>query len=217
MGARLLGLRAEEIENDVVARLRIDGLFLDRLHAEAQIPIIYVSHNIDEVCRLCDQLVVMEGGRVAASGPLQDVLVKLDVPVLGGDNAGSVIEGSVASYDADDDLAGLDFSGGRLWVPGNVGPEGAGLRLRIQASDVSLCRSRPEHSTILNILPASVEAIQAGDGASMLVRLLIGEDRIVARVTRRSIRELGLREGESLFAQIKSVAVRTATGCAPSR
>jgi molybdate transport system ATP-binding protein len=190
--------------------------FLDRLHAEAQIPIVYVSHNIDEVCRLCDHLVVMEAGQVAASGPLQDVLVELDVPVLGGDNAGSVIEGTIASYDADDDLACLAFSGGRLWVPGNVGPEGANLRLRIQASDVSLCRSRPEQSTILNILPADVEAIRSGGGASTLVRLRIGDDRIVARVTRRSVRELELRDGESLFAQIKSVAVRNASGRAPS-
>ncbi len=191
--------------------------FLDRLHAEAQIPIIYVSHNVDEVCRLCDHLVVMDAGSVVASGPLQDVLVKLDVPVLGGSNAGSVIEGTVADYDSDDDLACLEFSGGRLWVPGDVGPSGANLRLRIQASDVSLCRSRPEHSTILNILPADVEAIQSGDGAAMLVRLRLGNDRIVARVTRRSIRELGLGVGESLFAQIKSVAVKTATGRVPSR
>lgn len=191
--------------------------FLDRLHAEAQIPIIYVSHNVDEVCRLCDYLAVMEAGRVAASGSLQDVLVKLDVPALGGSNAGSVIEGSVTDYDRDDDLACLEFSGGRLWVPGDVGPERATLRLRIQANDVSLCRSRPEHSTILNILPATVEAIQDGGGASMLVRLRLGDDRIIARVTRRSIRELGLREGEPLFAQIKSVAVRAASGRAPSR
>ncbi len=191
--------------------------FLDRLHAEAQIPIIYVSHNIDEVCRLCDHLAVMEAGSVVASGPLQDVLVQLDVPALGGSNAGSVIEGTVASHDSDDHLTCLEFSGGHLWVPGDVGPEGAHLRLRIQASDVSLCRSRPEHSTILNILPARVEAIQPGDGAAMLIRLLLGDDRIVARVTRRSIRELGLREGESLFAQIKSVAVRAAAGRVPSR
>ncbi len=190
--------------------------FLDRLHAEAQIPIIYVSHNIDEVCRLCDHLVALDAGRVAASGPLQDVLVKLDVPVLGGSNAGSVIEGTVTSYDSDDDLARLEFSGGGLWVPGNVGSAGTNLRLRVQASDVSLCRSRPEQSTILNILPAEVEAIQSGDGGSMLVRLLIGSERVVARVTRRSIRELGLREGESVFAQIKSVAVKTAAGRVPS-
>ncbi|MBT8081422.1 MAG: molybdenum ABC transporter ATP-binding protein [Gammaproteobacteria bacterium] len=190
--------------------------FLDRLHAEAQIPIIYVSHNIDEVCRLCDHLVVMEEGGVAASGPLRDVLVQLDIPVLGGSNAGSVIEGRVDSYDTEDDLTCLRFSGGQLWVPGEAGPKGAGLRLRIQASDVSLCRARPEQSTILNILPAKVEAIQPGDGAAMLVRLLVGDDRIVARVTRRSIRELGLSEGESLFAQIKSVAVRTAAGLVPS-
>lgn len=190
--------------------------FLDRLHAEAQIPIIYVSHNIDEVSRLCDHLVVMEAGRVSASGPLQKVLVELDIPVLGGSNAGSVIDGTVENYDRDDHLACLAFSGGRLWVPGDVGPAGANLRLRIQASDVSLCRSRPEHSTILNILPVDVEVIQAGDGASMLVRLRIGDDRIVARVTRRSIRELDLREGETLFAQIKSVAVKTAAGYVPS-
>jgi molybdate transport system ATP-binding protein len=189
--------------------------FLDRLHAEAQIPIIYVSHNIDEVCRLCDHLVALDAGRVAASGALQDVLVELDVPVLGGSNAGSVIEGTVAGYDSDDDLARLEFSGGSLWVPGNVGPTGANLRLRIQASDVSLCRSQPAQSTILNILPAEVEAIQAGDGASTLVRLLVGSERLVARVTRRSIRELGLTEGESLFAQIKSVAVKTAADRVP--
>ena len=182
--------------------------FLDRLHAKAQIPIIYVSHNIDEVCRLCDHLVVMDAGGVTASGPLQDVLVQLDIPVLGGSNAGSVIEGTVSGYDSEDDLSCLEFSGGRLWVPGAAGAQADTVRLRIQASDVSLCRSRPEQSTILNILPATVDAIQSVESASILVRLLMGKDRIVARVTRRSIRELDLREGESLFAQIKSVAVR---------
>jgi molybdate transport system ATP-binding protein len=186
--------------------------FLERLHAEARIPIIYVSHNIEEICRLCDHLVVMEAGRVLASGELQDVLVQLDIPVLGGDNAGSIIDGVIARYDGDDDLTCLEFSGGRLWVPGHVGAEGAALRLRTQASDISLCRSRPEQSTILNILPAEIEAIQPGQGPTILVRLRLGEDRIVARVTRRSIRELGLQEGESLFAQVKSVAVRAAAG-----
>ena len=183
--------------------------FLDRLHVESQVPIIYVSHNIDEVCRLCDHLVVIESGRVVADGELQDVLVRMDIPALGGDQSGSVIEGTAREHDKVDDLTRLAFSGGDLWVPGRAAEEGSPLRLRIRASDVSLCRSMPEQSTILNILPAVVEAIQPGNGPSMLVRLVLGEDRIVARVTRRSIRELGLQPGVEMFAQIKSVAVRS--------
>jgi molybdate transport system ATP-binding protein len=182
--------------------------FLDRLHAESEIPIIYVSHNIDEVCRLCDHLVVVDDGHVVASGELQDVLVRLDVSALDGDHAGSVIEGNASIYDESDDLTRLEFSGGQLWVPGHAGSNGSPLRLRIRASDVSLCRDRPEHSTILNILPASVEAIQEDDGPSMLVRLVLGNDRILARVTKRSIRELELKAGDNVFAQIKSVAIR---------
>jgi molybdate transport system ATP-binding protein len=183
--------------------------FLDRLHVESQVPIIYVSHNIDEVCRLCDHLVVIESGRVVADGELQDVLVRMDIPALGGDQSGSVIEGIAREHDAGDDLTRLAFSGGDLWVPGRAAEEESSLRLRIRASDVSLCRSMPEQSTILNILPVVVEAIQPGDGPSMLVRLKLGDDRIVARVTRRSIRELGLQVSDQVFAQIKSVAVRS--------
>ena len=182
--------------------------FLDRLRTEAEVPIIYVSHNIDEICRLCDYLVVLDDGRVVADGALQSVLVRMDVPLLSGEQAGSVIQGTARAYDENDDLTCLHFSGGNLWVPGKANVDGAILRLRIRANDVSLCRTKPEQSTILNIVPAIVEAIQPDQGPSMLVRLVLGADRIVARVTRRSIRELDLQEGEEVFAQIKSVAVR---------
>jgi molybdate transport system ATP-binding protein len=184
--------------------------FLDRLHAEAEVPIIYVSHNIDEVGRLCDYLVVMDEGRVVADGDLQSVLVRMDVPSLGGAQAGSVIQGKAQAYDESDDLTRLRFSGGDLWVPGKAELNGATLRLRIRANDVSLCRTMPEQSTILNIVPAIVETMQADSGPSILVRLVLGSDRIVARVTRRSARELDLKEGDEVYAQIKSVAVRTA-------
>lgn len=182
--------------------------FLDRLHTDTEIPIIYVSHNIDEVCRLCDHLVVIDDGRVAGDGELQDVLVRMDIPALDGDHAGSVIEGSAGQYDANDELTRLEFSGGDLWLPGRAAADGSSLRLRIRAGDVSLCRKRPEQSTILNILPAQVEAIQPGGGPSVLVRLILGDDRILARVTKRSVRELRLQTGDDVFAQIKSVAVR---------
>jgi molybdate transport system ATP-binding protein len=183
--------------------------FLERLHAEWSIPVIYVSHNIDEICRLCDHLLVIEEGRVAAAGELQDVLMRTDLPVLSGQEAGAVIEGTVADYADEDKLLCLSTSAGELWVPGDERPPGSPLRLRVRANDVSLCRSRPQQSTILNILPATVEAIQHEAGASDLVRLRIGSDRLLARVTRRSIREIGITEGDELFAQIKSVAVRS--------
>jgi len=182
--------------------------FLDRLHAEAEVPIVYVSHNIDEICRLCDHLLVMDAGRVVADGSLQSVLVQMDIPALGGQQAGSVIQGNVRDYDEGDDLTHLQFSGGELWVPGKAKIDGSPLRLRIRANDVSLCRARPLQSTILNIVPAVVEEIQPDRGPSTLVRLVLGQDRIVARVTRRSIRELKLKTGDAIFAQIKSVAVK---------
>ena len=183
--------------------------FLDRLHADGEVPIVYVSHNIDEVCRLCDHLVVIDGGRALAHGELQSVLVRTELPILAGEEAGSVIQGTVDLYDSKDDLTQLHFSGGKLWVRGQAGPQGEKLRLRIRANDVSLCHNEPESSTILNIVPAIIEQIQDDAGPSALVRLQLGSDRIIARVTRRSVRELQLAEGEQLFAQIKSVAVRT--------
>jgi molybdate transport system ATP-binding protein len=182
--------------------------YLDRLHTEGGVPIIYVSHNIDEVSRLCDHLVVMENGRVAADGELRSVLVRTDLPILAGEEAGSVIQGAIESYDENDDLTRLVCSGGTLWVPGNAGEKGATVRLRMRASDISLCRTKPDSSTILNILPAVVDAIQSGTGPSAFVRLKIGDDAVVAIVTRRSIRELALQQGDEVYAQIKSVAVR---------
>jgi len=182
--------------------------YLDRLHAGAEVPVIYVSHNLEEVCRLCDHLVVIDGGAVAADGPLQSVLVGLGSPMLGAGQAGSIIEGTVSACDVDDQLMQLEFSGGTLWIPGTAESPGTALRLRIRATDVSLCRTRPEATTILNVLPATVESIEPGGGPSALVRLVLGRDRILARVTRRSIRELSIVEGDELYAQIKSVAVR---------
>ena len=183
--------------------------FLDRLHTELSIPILYVSHNIEEVCRLCDHLVVMDRGRILAAGEIQSVLVDLDLPMLGGDEAGSVISGTVEAYDADYDLTRLTFSGGSLLIPGRFGDVQSALRLRIRANDVSLCRSRPDDSSILNIIPITVDEIHTVQGPYALVRLRAGDDFLMARLTRRSCDELRLKSGDELFAQIKSAAVRS--------
>jgi molybdate transport system ATP-binding protein len=182
--------------------------FLERLHSESSIPIIYVSHNIDEICRLCDHLLVMDGGRLVADGPLQDVLMRTDLPLLSGNEAGSVVMATVADFDHEHAILRLESGAGELWVPGARREPGTRLRLRIRANDVSLCRSRPAESTILNVLPAKIDAIGEDDTASVLLRLTAGGETLLARVTRKSAADLQLRAGDNVFAQIKSVAVR---------
>ena len=169
--------------------------FLDRLHANLELPIIYVSHSIDEVTRLCDHLVVMDRCRIVANGNLQRVLLQTDLPGLGGEEAGAVIQARVADYDSNFGLTRVAFDGGEMWISGRHDAD-IELRLRIRANDVSLCRERPSETTIVNVLPGTIEAIHADSDASDLVHLGLGNERILARVTRRSRTELGLRSGD---------------------
>ena len=188
-------------------RRRNDVLpYLDRLHAESLVPIIYVSHNIDEICRLSDHLLVLDSGKVIAEGGLQDTLSRTDLPQLRGRNAGAVVEATQSRYDDEFDLTLFGFSGGELWAPGRY--DSSSVRLRISASDISLSRVPAESSTILNILAATIEATTSESAATELVRLRLGNDILLARITRRSLQQLGLQVGDKVFAQIKSVTVR---------
>jgi molybdate transport system ATP-binding protein len=182
--------------------------FLDRLHAESSTPIIYVSHNIEEICRLCDHLMILDNGQVVASGELQSVLVRLDIPTLAGEEAGSVIAGTIAEYDAQYDLTSVSCSAGQLWLPGNLGTITQKLRLRIRANDISLNRDRPTRSSILNLLEVVIEDIQDTPGPTQLVRIVAGQERLIARITRRSREELNLQPGDTVIAQVKAAAVR---------
>ena len=190
--------------------------FLERLHAELAVPIIYVSHSIDEICRLCDQLIVMHDGRALANGGLQSVLLRTDLPGIGGEEAGVVVDAVAVDVDEGFEMTRVRTSGGDFLVAGRHASDSR-LRLRIKASDVSLCRNRPHDTTILNILPARVEAVDEECGSTELVRLRFGADHLVARVTRRSRSELRIEPGDEVLAQVKSVAVRQAfTVRAPS-
>ena len=160
--------------------------YLDRLHAETEVPVIYVSHNLDEVSRLCDHLVHLASGRVVSSGDLRSVLVDVDTPLAVGDHASSIIEGNAVDIDEEYGLARVAFSGGELWVPAVQMKVGKVFRLRVRASDVSLCRTKPDDSTILNILPARIETIRDDAAGSALVRLVLGSDYLLARITRPS-------------------------------
>ncbi|MFQ6007311.1 MAG: molybdenum ABC transporter ATP-binding protein, partial [Woeseia sp.] len=183
--------------------------FLERLHSDSSIPIVYVSHDIGEISVLCDQLLVLQQGRMIADGDLQTVLMRTDLPILRGEEAGSVVIARAGNYDAEYDLSSVTFSGGDLLISGRHDP-GIELRVRVRANDVSMCRTMPGDTTIQNILPAVIEAIDADSQATVLVHLRLGSDRLAARITRRSSTALQLEVGDEVFAQIKAVAVRQA-------
>ncbi len=189
-------------------RRRKDELlpYFDRLHDELSVPVVYVSHDIEEIGRLCDHLVVLDGGQVTADGSLFDVLSRTDVSPLSGRNAGVVLW--AAPVDHEDGLTRFDFGDGDIWVPGEFAVGTRLLRLRIAANDVSIARERPSQSTILNVLRATVEEIHPVDAARALVRLAVGNQDLLAQVTNRSIARLGLATGDRVFAQLKSVTVR---------
>lgn len=182
--------------------------YLRRLHDELDIPILYVTHSPDEVARLADHLVFLDQGTVLAHGPLSEMLARLDLPTAHGEEAGTVIEAVVSEHDAHDHLDRLTFSGGDIWVAELGTPTRGSVRIRIPARDVSLATRDLTGSSILNRLPATITAMADADTpAHLLVRLDAAGTPLMARITRRSWRELELRVGSPIWAQIKSAAL----------
>lgn len=182
--------------------------YLERLRDETRLPILYVSHSVSEVARLATTLVLVQGGQVCRSGPVQEVLSDpAAAPALGLREAGALVEARVAGQDADG-LTRLDTEGGPLWLPRLDAAPGTPLRLRILAQDVMLSLERPQGVSALNILPTRVVALREGAGPGALVQLEAGRDlRLLARVTQRSVRALDLVPGKRVHAVLKAVSV----------
>jgi molybdate transport system ATP-binding protein len=183
---------------------------LERLNAVSGIPIVYVSHAIAEVARLADHLVLMEAGRVAAAGPVDELLRRLDLPLPPGEEAGVVLPGRIAERDAQWQLARIDVPGTAFWTRDPGLAPGAGVRLRVLARDVSLSLEPQPASSIVNQVPVFVEELAADvDPSQVLVRVRTqsGHTTILARVTRRSARLLALEAGKPAWAMVKSVAL----------
>lgn len=182
--------------------------YLERLHTELDIPVLYVSHSPDEVARLADHLVLLDEGRAIAQGELRETLARLDLPTAFSEDAGVVIDAEVAEHDLQYHLTRLIFPGGEVLVSRRPEAPGQRLRFRVHARDVSLALERAEGSSITNLLAARVEAVvTAGTPAHVLVRLDAGGTPLLARITRRSADQLAIVPGQALWAQIKTVAL----------
>lgn len=188
--------------------------WLERLHSALQLPVVYVTHSPEELVRLADQVVLLDAGRVMARGPVADLLTRLDLPLAHGDAAAALVEAGVSDATPDPFMCRLDFAGGHLVLPQTrtpALPAGTRVRVRIQARDVSLSLQMPQETSVLNILPATVEDLAEDGPGQVLVGLRLGgpdhSTRLLSRISLLSARKLAITPGQAVFAQIKGVAM----------
>ncbi|QKT03334.1 molybdenum ABC transporter ATP-binding protein [Ectothiorhodospiraceae bacterium 2226] len=182
--------------------------YLERLHDELSIPMVYVSHAPEEVARLADHMVVLERGRVQAAGPALEILARLDLTLAHAPDATTVLRARVAGHDERFHLTYLDTGAGRFTVPRRPLAPGQVVRLAIHARDVSLALGHATDTTIQNIVAAEVvEVAPDSEPAQVMVRLAAGGETLLARITRRACETLDIAPGRRVYAQIKSVAL----------
>jgi len=195
--------------------------YIERLSADFALPVLYVSHAVDEVVRLADTLVLMDDGRVIAQGLVPDLMGRLDLaPYTGRYEAGAVLCAQVAGHDDAMGLTHLNLMGHTLYTPRVSVEVGETVRLRIRARDVALALTPPQQTSILNQLPVRVREIVTGDGSHAEVALTVSptdghgldhsdtkDQSVLARITRKSLHDLDLHPGSDAFVLIKAVAI----------
>ncbi len=184
--------------------------YLERLAAEIKLPILYVSHSLDEVLRLADHLLLLDQGRAVMQGPLEAVWGSPQMrPWFSAEDLSTVLNARLSCQHAQWQLSQLSLGEGlNLWVRRIEVPNGTSVRLRIRANDISIVRTRPHDSSIRNILPAIIEALQPDDSGHLMgVQLRIGAHRLWAHITLWAASELALQPGDRVFAQIKGISL----------
>jgi molybdate transport system ATP-binding protein len=181
--------------------------YLERLHDELDMPVLYVSHAPDEVARLADHLVLLDAGRVTASGPTRELMTRLDLPLAHGDAAAAVLDAVVSAVEPGWHMSHAEFSGGSISLLNPSLQVGQRVRVRIQARDVSLTLERQTGTSVQNIFAATVTALSADSPGQVMVGLDAGGSALLARITQKSADALQLQPGSRVFAQVKGVAV----------
>lgn len=186
--------------------------YLEHLHRELAMPIVYVTHAMDEAARLADHLVLLREGQLEAAGPLGELMARTDLSLSRQDEAGVVIDAEVAEHDTQHGLTHIGRQGAMLWVGGAQAQPGERVRARVLARDVSVTRQPPGETSILNVLPVVLESVQR-ERTTALLRLRVSSSppelawTLLARITSKSCDALALQPGDALHAQIKGVAL----------
>jgi len=181
--------------------------FLDKLHEELSIPMLYVSHSMDEVSRLCDYILVMEQGKVVFNGDIHNALTSPQSPLATLDDAAAILEGVVSKQEKDFQLSTVHTSNGTSLQVQGVLPLGKKVRLRVRANDVSLSKAAVRDGSILNTTEGTVVEVMEEKGASVLLHVNINNDIVLSRISRKSYKRLELALGQNIYLQIKNVSI----------
>ena len=180
--------------------------YLEALHLQLDIPVIYVSHSPEEVARLADHIVQLGNGRVIGSGPAMEVFPRLELPFTQEEAAFTLLAGTLRAQDEHDHLSQVEIGGHLLWVRRIDKPVGSPVRLRLLARDISLALAAAQDSSILNTLATEIAGMEETAPGRMLVKLNLGSTTLLSRITTRSARALKLQLGQRVYAQIKGIA-----------
>jgi len=181
--------------------------YLQRLRASLDLPFLYVSHDIEEVSQIADYLLLLENGRIEAQGSMLELCSRLDTRLSHEEQAAAIVVGTLQAQDTQFGLSEIQIAGQTLYINHIEAAPGQQRRLRIPARDVSICKTRPLDSSILNIVAVEVHEIEKTNGSRLLLRLALGDQYLLARITRKSASMLALKRGDQVFAQIKSAAM----------
>ena len=181
--------------------------YIEKLHETLSIPILYVSHSIEEVAHLADQMVLLSNGRVQGSGAISEMLTNLSLPLAKYDNAVSIIEAIVAKHDENYHLTYLRFDGGEILLPREDLSIGKSVRVAVHARAISLVLHVSKHTSILNVIPVIVKEVSTLNKAQVLVRLMAANTLLLARITLKSATVMEIKPGASLYAQVKTVSL----------
>ena len=183
--------------------------YLEALRDQLAIPMVYVSHQFDEVLRLATHVVLLEAGRVLAQGAVNEVSLRPELQsVVGPDLVGAVLEGVVVRLDPDSGSADLAVGTGTLQVSLRDAPLGSRVRLQLLARDVILATQPVQGLSVRNALASTVTAISNDDYGAVLVRLDVGGETVLARITQNALRALNLRPGDAVWTLVKAVSTR---------
>jgi molybdate transport system ATP-binding protein len=182
---------------------------IERLRDEFKVPIVYVSHAVEEVARLAARVVVLAGGRVVAAGGVDEVFGPTETQAGESRFArSSILTGRIAGLHAAYGLTEIAHPGGTIWLAGPAGPNGREVRIVVRATDVTLATARPRDLSVRTILAGTVAKIESESGPLAAVTLdLKGGAHLVALATRMAVDELKLKRGDPVFALIKTVAL----------